>query len=64
MKFGKVENLEIVDFTVPQDQPDTKTTLLKYIDVSIFEINVGYEKWNKNDLKGFYPNGIKHILTH
>ena len=63
MKFGKVENPEEVDFTIPPDRPETRrlfgTTKGKEL-----KIHVGCAKWNKKDLKGFYPKGVKDELAY
>ena len=41
MKFGKVENPENVDFTLPKDHPDTKKILEKHKRENGFEAFVG-----------------------
>lgn len=64
MKFGSVDNPESIDFTLPPDHPATKQVLNKVKDDSIPEIYVGCAKWNKADLKGFYPRGTKDELTY
>lgn len=64
MKFGKVENPELVDFTLPVDNPETKRVLNQHRNDTSFEVYVGCAKWNKNDLKGFYPKGTKDELTY
>lgn len=64
MKFGSVEHPENVDFTLPHDHPDTKKVLNKVKDDNIPEIYVGCAKWNKADLKGFYPRGTKDELVY
>lgn len=66
MKFGQIENPGEVDFTLPQDHPDTRSSLtgaLKDKDTS-FEVYVGCAKWNRTDLKGFYPRGTKDELVY
>jgi len=63
MKFGKVDNPEVVDFTLPQDHVDTKK-VLNLNRGSLDIISVGCPKWNKQDLKGFYPKGTKDELTY
>ncbi len=63
MKFGKVENPEDIDFTLPPDHSDTKKVLTankKPLDT----VSIGCAKWNKQDLKGFYPRGIKDELGY
>lgn len=65
MKFGKVSNPEEIDFTLPKDHPDTKRVLhLHTGKETTFEVYVGCAKWNKTDLKGFYPKGTKDELSY
>lgn len=67
MKFGKVDNPENVDFTIPPDHIDTAGVLSGYKESnnnSSLEICVGCAKWNKADLKGFYPRGTKDELQY
>ena len=64
MKFGRVEHPETIDFTLPQDHPDTETVLKKFKPTSKPEIYVGCAKWNRQDLKGFYPRGTKDELVY
>lgn len=64
MKFGSVTNPEQIDFTLPQDHPDTAKTLSKFKDDNVPEIYIGCAKWNKADLKGFYPRGTKDELQY
>ncbi len=63
MKFGSVENPELVDFTLPEDHHGTANALAKG-DGSLAEVFVGCAKWNKGDLKGFYPRGTKDELSY
>lgn len=64
MKFGSVTNPEQIDFTLPADHPKTKSTLARFKDNHLPEIYVGCAKWNKTDLKGFYPRGTKDELSY
>lgn len=64
MKFGSVNNPENIDFTLPPDHPDTKKVLKRYSDKNQFNVYVGCAKWNKADLKGFYPKGTKDELVY
>lgn len=64
MKFGSVTNPEIIDFTLPQDHIDTKRVLNAVKDDSVPEIYVGCAKWNRADLKRFYPRGTKDELKY
>ena len=62
MKFGSVEQPELVDFTLPVDHPDTESTLKK--GSGLQEVYVGCAKWNRQDLKKFYPRGTKDELAY
>lgn len=64
MKFGSVSNPEDIDFTIPEDHIDTLRVLSKVKDDNVPEIYVGCAKWNKTDLKGFYPRGTKDELAY
>lgn len=63
MKFGQVENPEEIDFTIPADHKDTKAVLVKS-KAKDLKVYVGCAKWNKTDLKGFYPKGTKDELGY
>ena len=63
MKFGKVDNPEEIDFTIPEDHEGTES-VLKKSKKKDFKAYVGCAKWNKKDLKGFYPRGTKNELEH
>ena len=64
MKFGKVDNPEWVDFTLPPNHPDTQLILSETKNDSPLEVYVGCAKWNRADLKGFYPRGTKDELIY
>ncbi len=64
MKFGSTDNPENVDFTLPPDHPETKRVLHTFKDDNLPEMYVGCAKWNKADLKGFYPKGTKDELEY
>lgn len=66
MKFGSVENPENIDFTLPEDHPDTGRVLKKASKKKEkeFHVYVGCAKWNKQDLKNFYPKGTKDELQY
>lgn len=64
MKFGKVDHPESVDFTMPKDHPDTKKILEGNKSNKKPNIYVGCAKWNKTDLKNFYPRGTKDELVY
>jgi len=64
MKFGQSENPETIDFRLPADDQRT-TEILKQNDTTKpLSIYVGCAKWNKTDLKNFYPRGTKDELTY
>lgn len=63
MKFGQVPNPDDIDFSIPNDHPNTKS-VLKSAKGSKLKIQVGCAKWNKTDLKGFYPRGTKDELGY
>lgn len=64
MQFGKVSNPEEIDFTLPKDNTGTKKLLNNCKDEAPFEVYVGCAKWNKADLKGFYPRDTKDELAY
>lgn len=64
MKFGSVEDPSKVDFTLPADHPDTAVVLSEKGGGGLSEIYVGCAKWNRGDLKGFYPRGTKDELAY
>lgn len=64
MKFGQVANPQEIDFTLPPDHPETKRVLSENKSKRDLEVYVGCAKWNKTDLKNFYPKGTKDELTY
>jgi len=63
MKFGTVENPEEIDFTIPPDRSETRR-LFATTKGRELKVHVGCAKWNKKDLKGFYPKGVKDELAY
>jgi len=63
MKFGKVDYPETIDFVLPQDHKDTDK-VLKKTSIEKVSVYVGCAKWNRQDLKGFYPRGTKDELEY
>lgn len=63
MKFGQVADPSQIEFTLPKDHPQTKF-ILNQNKKSLENISIGCAKWNKTDLKGFYPKGTKDELTY
>ena len=65
MKFGQVPDASMIDFALPSTNPITYKVLQDYKNLNKpFEVYVGCAKWNKTDLKGFYPKGVKDELTY
>lgn len=64
MKFGQSENPEFIDFRLPADDPRTAEILKQNDTNKPLTIYVGCAKWNKTDLKNFYPRGTKDELTY
>ena len=63
MQFGKVPNPETIDFTLPKDHIDTSTVFNNSF-IGKTDFYIGCAKWNKQDLKGFYPKGTKDELKY
>lgn len=64
MKFGQVEQPELIDFSLPADHPSTEVVLQQTKTGVAPNIYVGCAKWNKADLKNFYPRGTKDELQY
>ncbi|MAP54895.1 DUF72 domain-containing protein [Altibacter sp.] len=64
MNFGKVQNPAEIDFMLPADHVDTRKKLSEYTPRDIPTLYVGCAKWNRADLKGFYPRGTKDELIY
>jgi uncharacterized protein YecE (DUF72 family) len=63
MKFGSVDNPEGMNFHLPDDHPDTKKVLSEFKNGKP-DIYVGCAKWNRSELKNFYPRGTKDELEY
>lgn len=64
MKFGQVSNPEEIDFSLPPTPPETFQLLEHHKQDKPLDISVGCAKWNRTDLKGFYPRGTKDELAY
>ncbi len=64
MKFGSVADPAKIDLTIPPDHPDTAKVLKQTPKSGQFEVYVGCAKWNKKDLKNFFPKGVKDELAY
>lgn len=62
MKFGSVENPQDIDFTLPEDHHDTANVLKS--GTGLKNVFIGCAKWNRQDLKKFYPRGTKDELAY
>ncbi len=63
MKFGKVDHPGELDLSLPRDGAITKEILNKK-GQKTKNVSVGCAKWNRADLKGFYPRGTKDELGY
>lgn len=64
MKFGKVDHPETIDFTIPKDHPATAVAVSKQPNGKEPKLFIGCAKWNRQDLKNFYPRGTKDELVY
>lgn len=64
MKFGQVPDPSIIDFSIPPTPQATFDLLERNKTDKPMEVFVGCAKWNKSDLKGFYPRGTKDELSY
>ncbi|MFH5883383.1 DUF72 domain-containing protein [Halalkalibaculum sp. DA3122] len=64
MKFGSADHPGSIDFFLPQDHPGTAEVLEKTGSSEPPEIYVGCAKWNRKDLKNFYPKGTGDELEY
>ena len=64
MKFGKVEQPELIDFSFPEDHPQTGVVLSNSDKTQKLNVYIGCAKWNRQDLKNFYPRGTKDELGY
>jgi uncharacterized protein YecE (DUF72 family) len=64
MKFGSVDNPGDQNLSLPEDHPETKEVLSAYGDLDTPNVFVGCAKWNKKDLKNFYPKGVGDELEY
>lgn len=64
MKFGSVQDPSNINFNIPETPKETLDLLQKQKTAAPLEIYIGCAKWNKTDLKGFYPRGTKDELVY
>ena len=64
MKFGRVDKPGYLDLSLPTDHPETQRVLAVDSEDRNLQVFVGCAKWNKQELKNFYPRGTKDELTY
>lgn len=64
MKFGKVDDPGSVDFALPVDHHENERVLKTHGGKQKPSFSIGCAKWNRSDLKGFYPRGTKDELEY
>ena len=64
MKFGQTDDSGSIDFRLPTDHPKTEKILHNCTSGKTPDVYVGCAKWNKQELKNFYPRGIKDELAY
>lgn len=64
MKFGKVEHPEEIDFSLPPTPKETKKVLNEQKSSQYDNLRIGCAKWNRKDLRNFYPRGTKDELAY
>ncbi|MDT0647695.1 DUF72 domain-containing protein [Zunongwangia sp. F260] len=64
MKFGKVDDPGRVNFALPETHLQTEKILSEKGSRNFYDVRVGCAKWNKTDLKKFYPRGTKDELAY
>lgn len=64
MNFGKVEDPGQVNFTLPPTHKGTHRILKRYKKASFKNVRIGCAKWNRTDLKVFYPPGAGDELKY
>ncbi len=64
MKFGKVDDPGKIDFTLPPTAKGTFRVLKRYKKATFRNVSIGCAKWNRTDLKSFYPEGTVDELEY
>ncbi len=63
MKFGQVADASNIDFILPDDHRNTLNVFNSEFSHKA-QFSIGCAKWNKQDLKGFYPRGTTDELAY
>ncbi len=64
MKFGSADNPGKQDLSLPDDHPGTEKILKEKGGSGTPNLYIGCAKWNKKDLKNFYPKSVDDELTY
>lgn len=64
MKFGSTPTPEKANLSLPRSHDKTKEILSSNKGAGSTKLYVGCAKWNRKDLKNFYPSGTKDELTY
>lgn len=64
MNFGKVDNPGDINFNLPPTKEPTYEVLKEIKEPDFENVRIGCAKWNKADLKNFYPKGTKDELAY
>lgn len=64
MKFGSIAHPENIDFSLPDDHPETAQVLSQNRAGAQPKVYVGCAKWGRSELKHFYPRGTKDELAY
>lgn len=64
MNFGKIDNPEEVDFTLPETHPQTQKILKNRTGKEFKDVRIGVAKWSRSALPNFYPRGTKDELSY
>jgi len=64
MKFGKVDDPNLINISLPIDHADTAIRLQAKLRSEPLRISVGFPTWSKVKLPNFYPRGTKNELEY
>jgi uncharacterized protein YecE (DUF72 family) len=64
MKFGRIDHPGGIEYALPPDHPGTEEILALNDPARPLNVFVGCAKWNRTELKNFYPRGTKDELVY
>jgi uncharacterized protein YecE (DUF72 family) len=64
VKFGQTDHTGNIPLQLPDDHPRTRQILAQADHNQPLDVCVGCAKWNRTDLKNFYPKGVKDELSY